>query len=97
MRPERSAQRILSITRAKAKMYEHAVPLEDHITWTNECVTNSRCLRPVEGLSFRSRSRPLATYLTLYVCARNCLSLVSNVAKEIKFSCPSGLMMILFV
>jgi hypothetical protein len=34
MRPERSAKHILSITRAKAKMYEYAVPLEDHINLT---------------------------------------------------------------
>jgi POLQ-like helicase len=34
MRPERSAEHILSITRAKAKMYEYAVPLEDHIDLT---------------------------------------------------------------
>ena len=51
----------------------------------------------VEGLSSRRRSRPLATYWTSYFLARNCLSLVSNVAKEIKFSSPSGLIMILFV
>jgi len=31
MRPERSAQTVLSTTRAKAKMYEFAVPPEDHI------------------------------------------------------------------
>ena len=31
MRPDRSAQRVLSTTRAKAKMYEYAVPLDDHI------------------------------------------------------------------
>ena len=31
MRPERSAQRLLSITRSKAKMYEYAVPEEEHI------------------------------------------------------------------
>src|SRR5271165_1431838 len=49
------------------------------------------------GLDGRSRSRPLATYWTLYFTARNCWSLVSNVAKEIKFSCPSGLIMILLV
>lgn len=31
MRPERPAQRLLSITRSKAKMYEYAVPEEEHI------------------------------------------------------------------
>ena len=34
MRPERTAERVLSITRSKAKMYEYAVPLEDHINLT---------------------------------------------------------------
>lgn len=32
MRPERAANRVLSITRAKAKMYEYDVPEEAHIT-----------------------------------------------------------------
>jgi helicase len=31
MRPEANAQRLLSVTRAKAKMYEFDVPLEEHI------------------------------------------------------------------
>lgn len=31
MRPEATAQRLLSVTRAKAKMYEYNVPLEEHI------------------------------------------------------------------
>jgi superfamily II DNA/RNA helicase len=31
MRPEATARRLLSVTRAKAKMYEYDVPLEEHI------------------------------------------------------------------
>ena len=31
MRPEATSQRLLSVTRAKAKMYEFDVPLEEHI------------------------------------------------------------------
>lgn len=31
MRPEENAQRVLSVTRSKAKMYEYDVPLEHHI------------------------------------------------------------------
>lgn len=32
MRPEANAQRLLSVTRAKAKMYEFDVPIEEHIS-----------------------------------------------------------------
>ena len=59
MRPEASALRVLSTTRAKAKMFEFQVPLEDHI----ELPRNPDILFSLaDGIALRMLSEPERDY-----------------------------------